>query len=163
MTAAPRARGFTLLELMVAIGVLAILLLITLPSYMDRIVREQVLEALPLADLLKPPVEAAWRNKQPLPADNAAAGRPAAEKIVNQVVSSVALQDGAIHVTFGNRANGALKGKVLSIRPAVVEDEPIVPVTWLCGNAPAPEKMVAKGANRTDIPNGLLPLRCRAG
>jgi len=37
----------------------------------------------------------------------------------------------------------------------------IVPVTWLCGMAPAPGKMTAKGVNRTDIPVGLLPLRCR--
>src|SRR5207253_2211367 len=118
----PRHCGFTLVELMVSITVLAILLLIALPSYLDRVVLNQVNEGLPLANLLKAPVEAAWRAKQPLPADNAAAGLPAADKIVNEVVTSVALDNGAIHITFGNRAAGALKGKVLTLRPAVVVD-----------------------------------------
>lgn len=161
MTLPPRSRGFTLLELMVTIGVMAILMLIALPSYLDKIVREQVAEALPLADIVKPAVQAAWVAKQPLPADNAAAGLPLADKIVNQVVSSVTLEDGAIHIAFGNKAHNSLKGKTLTIRPAVVEDAPVVPITWLCGYAAPPEKMTAKGNNKTDVPAGLLPLRCR--
>ena len=161
MTLPPRSRGFTLLELMVTIGVMAILMLIALPSYLDKIVREQVVEALPLADIVKPAVQAAWAAKQPLPADNAAAGLPPADKIVNQVVSSVTLEDGAIHIAFGNKAHNSLKGKTLTIRPAVVEDAPVVPITWLCGYAAPPEKMTAKGNNKTDVPAGLLPLRCR--
>ncbi|MGE4241499.1 pilin [Ramlibacter sp.] len=155
------AGGFTLLELMVAIGVVAILMLIALPTYWDRVVRQQVNEALPLAELAKPAVELAWRMGQPLPADNSAAGLPVADKIVNQVVSSVTLDNGAIHIAFGNRAHNALKGKTLTLRPAVVEDARIVPVTWLCGMAPPPEKMTAQGTNRTDVPRELLPPRCR--
>ena len=162
MTAPPRLRGFTLIELMVAISVLAILLLLAVPSYLDRLVIDQVNEALPLANLAKPPVESAWRAGTDLPADNKAAGLPEADKIVNQVVSSVALDNGAIHITFGNKANKAIAGKVLSLRPAVVEDARIVPVTWLCGRTAPPAKMVAKGADRTNIPQGLLPGRCRA-
>lgn len=41
------------------------------------------------------------------------------------------------------------------------EDTPIVPVTSLCGMAPAPEKMTARGINRNDIPARYLPIRCR--
>ena len=48
-----------------------------------------------------------------------------------------------------------------NVAVAVVEDAAIVPVTWLCGMTPPPGKMTAKGANHTDIPVGLLPLRCR--
>jgi len=154
-------RGFTLIEMVVVMAVLAILAMIALPSYLDRIVREQVAEALPLADLAKPAIAAAWRAKLPLPADNAAAGLPDANKIVNNVVASVAVQEGAIHITFGNKANKALQGKLLSIRPAVVDDTPLVPVTWLCGPAAAPKQMTAKGADLTNIPATLLPLRCR--
>ncbi len=154
-------RGFTLIELMVVIAVLAILALIALPTYTDKLIRDQIVEALPLADLAKAPVGGAWHSGQPLPADNAAAGLPPADKIVSTLVSSVTLRDGAIHIQFGNRAHGALKGKTLTLRPAVVEDTPVVPVSWLCGKAKAPEKMTAKGEDRTDIPMGLLPLRCR--
>jgi hypothetical protein len=40
---------------------------------------------------------------------------------------------GAIDITFGNKANGNLKGKILTLRPAVVDDAPVVPITWVCG------------------------------
>ncbi len=153
--------GFTLMEMLIVIAVLAILALVALPNFTDKIVRDQVGEALTLAAIAKPPIEAAWRLGQPLPADNAAAGLPAAEKIENNVVSAVAVQDGAIQIRFGNRAHDKLRGKTLSLRPAVVDDAVVVPVTWLCGMAPAPGKMTAKGSNRTDIPAALLPLRCR--
>lgn len=161
MTSRSRIRGFTLLELIVAIAVVAILMLIALPSYFDRLARDQVAEALPLANVLKPMVEAAWAARQPLPADNAAAGAPLPEKVVNEMVRSVTLENGAIHIAFGNRANKALRGHVLTIRPAVVEDAPAVPIAWLCGHAPPPPPMVAKGTDRTDVPVGFLPMRCR--
>jgi type IV pilus assembly protein PilA len=157
-----RARGFTMIELLVVIGVIAILALLALPSYTDKFIRDQITEALPLADIAKPPVAAAWSAGQPLPVNNAAAGLPPADKIVNNFVSAVAIEGGAIHMTFGNRANKLLRGKMLTLRPAVVEDAKIVPVTWVCGHAEAPGKMTAKGENRTDIPASYLPLKCRA-
>jgi type IV pilus assembly protein PilA len=157
-----RDRGFTLLELMVVLGVVAILALMAIPTYQDKFVRDQIAEALPLADIVKPPVAASWALLQSFPADNAAAGLPVADKIVNNTISSVAIQAGAIHITFGNRANGVIRGKILTLRPAVVEDAPIVPVTWVCGYATAPEKMTIKGENKTNLPPGYLPVRCRA-
>lgn len=157
-----RGRGFTMIELMVVIGIVAILALMALPSYQEKFVRDQIAEALPLADIAKPPVAAAWSTGQPLPADNAAAGLPVADKIVNNFVAAVTIKSGAIHMTFGNRANKILRGKTLSLRPAVVEDAPIVPVTWVCGFAEGPAKMTVKGENRTDVPLAYLPLKCRA-
>jgi type IV pilus assembly protein PilA len=157
-----RQRGFTLLELMVVVGIIAILALLAIPTYQDKFVRDQIAEALPLADIAKPPVALQWALLQNFPADNAAAGLPVADKIVNNFISSVAIQGGAIHITFGNHANRAVLGKILTLRPAVVEDAPIVPVTWVCGYATAPEKMTVKGGNKTNIPPGWLPLRCRA-
>jgi type IV pilus assembly protein PilA len=49
----------------------------------------------------------------------------------------------------------------LSLRPAVIEDAPIVPVAWVCGFAAAPEKMTVMAANKTDLPKGWLPVNCR--
>ncbi len=157
-----RTRGFTLVEMMVVVGIVAILALMAIPTYQDKFIRDQVAEALPLADLAKPPVALSWAVLQTLPADNAAAGLPVAEKIVNNFIGSVAVQGGAINITFGNKANRAIFGKVLSLRPAVVEDAPIVPVTWVCGYASAPDKMTVKGENETNIPPGYLPIRCRS-
>ena len=97
-----------------------------------------------------------------MPADNAAAALPPADKIVSNLVSSVLIEGGAIHLTFGNRANAAIKGKVLSLRPAVVDDAPVVPVAWVCGFAQAPEKMSVKGNDKTNLAKNFLPLNCRA-
>ncbi|WP_278044414.1 pilin [Rivibacter subsaxonicus] len=146
---------------MVVVAAIAILALFAVPSFQDRIVRAQIVEAMPLADIAKRPVAAAWAASAPLPADNAEAGLPPPEKIVSNYVRAVTVENGAIHVAFGNQANGALKGRVLSLRPAVVEDAQVVPVSWLCGHAPVPEKMTARGADRTDIPPNFLPLNCR--
>lgn len=156
-----RRSGFTLIELMVVVAIAVTLMMLTLPGYTDRAVREQVAEALPLADIAKPAIALSWATGLPLPADNAAAGLPSPDKIVNQRVQSVTVVDGAIHILFGGRAHKALQGKVLSVRAAVVTDARIVPITWLCGNTAAPEKMAAQGVNRTDVPLKFLPAKCR--
>jgi type IV pilus assembly protein PilA len=97
-----------------------------------------------------------------MPVDNAAAGLPPPTSIVSNVVSSVAVESGAIQVTFGNRANAALRGKILSFRPGVVEAAPIVPITWVCGHAAPPAPMIARGLDKTDVPDRYLPISCRA-
>lgn len=154
-------RGFTLVELMIALGIVAVLALMMLPTYHERSIREQIVEALPLAEIAKQPIAASWAAARSFPADNAAAGLPPTDKVVGNFVASVSVEAGAIHVRFGNRAYSQIKGKVLTLRPAVVEDAPIVPVAWVCGFASIPDKMTVKGTNRTDVPANYLPARCR--
>lgn len=154
-------RGFTLLELVIVIAVIAILAMLALPNMQDKLVRDQIVEAVKLADVAKPRVAQAWSATKTLPADNAAAGLPAADKIVGQLVSSVAVEEGALHVTFGNSANPLIHGKRLTLRPAVVVDEPVVPVSWVCAGAKVPDKMTVQGTDRTDVPKKYLPLNCR--
>jgi type IV pilus assembly protein PilA len=154
-------RGFTLIEMLVVISIIAILAMVALPNTQDKLVRNQITEALTLADIVKAPLAAMWSSAHTFPADNAAAGLPAANKIVNNFVGSITVENGAIHIAFGNRANALLKDKILSLRPAVVDDAPVVPVTWVCGYAPAPEQMSIKGNNKTNVPNNYLPLLCR--
>jgi type IV pilus assembly protein PilA len=134
-------RGFTLIELMVVVAVIAILALLAVPSMQDRLVREQIVEAMPL--------------------DNAGAGLPGAEKIVSNHVKSLAIEGGAIHLTFGNRAIAAISGKTITLRPAIVEDAPVVPVAWVCGDARPPDRMTVQGINRTDVAKNYLPINCR--
>jgi len=154
-------RGFTLMELLVVMAVVAILAIMAIPTFQDQMVRDNVTAALPLVDFAKKPIAASWAATQTFPANNAAAGLPPADKIVNNYISSVQVQDGALHVTFGNRANHLFSGKILTIRPAVVADAPVVPVTWVCGNAEAPGKMTLKGENKTSVPPRFLPFICR--
>lgn len=154
-------RGFTLIEMLVVLAIIAILAMVALPNTTDRIIRAQIVEAVPLADIAKAPIAATWAATHLLLADNISAGLPVPEKVVNNFVSAVAIENGAIHITFGNRANGLINGKTLTLRPAVVADAPVVPVTWVCGNAAAPAAMTLQGSNKTDIPVAYLPLNCR--
>lgn len=153
--------GFTLVEMMMVIAVIAILAMIALPSYQGKLIRDQIVEGSALANLAKGPIAATWAATKTLPVDNASLLLPAPDKIVSNLVRAVTVQDGAIHITYGNRANGNLKDKTLTLRPAVVEDAQIVPVAWVCGGATVPDKMTVKGENKTDIAKEYLPLNCR--
>jgi type IV pilus assembly protein PilA len=153
--------GFTLIEMLTVIAIIGILAMIAVPSVVERIVQEQLVAAIPLADIAKRPIATSWASAQVFPADNASVGLPTADKVVSNLVSSLAVEDGAVHLTFGNKAHGAISGKVLSFRPAVVDDAPIVPVAWVCGNATAPDKMTVKGSNKTTVAAKYLPSGCR--
>jgi len=156
-----RNHGFTLIEMMVVVAIIAILAMIALPSGQDKFVRTQINEAMSLADIAKEPIAKHWSSAHMLLPDNASAGLPVPDKVVNNFVRALSIDDGAIHITFGNRANALIKDKTLTLRPAVIDDAPVVPVTWVCGNAGAPDKMVIKGENKTNVPANFLPMSCR--
>jgi type IV pilus assembly protein PilA len=149
------------MEMMVIIAIIAILATLALPSYQGRLVRKQIEMALPLADIAKAPIAAAWALTQTFPADNAAAGLPVADKIVSNFVSAVTVQDGVINITFGNSAHPLLRDKILTLRPAVVTDAPVVPVAWVCNKAQVPDKMTVRGINQSTVADTYMPLGCR--
>lgn len=153
--------GYSFMELVVTLTIISILATITIPGFLGLFTRNQINEALPLGEIAKNSVASVWGVTKSFPTDNASAGLPAADKIVNNFISSIAVEDGAIHITFGNSANQVLKGKILTLRPAIVEDAPIVPITWVCGVAAAPGNMTVKGNNKTDVPVSYLPAKCR--
>lgn len=155
------ARGFSVIEMMVVVAILGILAMVAIPSSMSKIIKEQITAALPLADIAKAPIATAWSLSQVMLADNAEADLPSADKVVNNFISALEIDNGAIHMTFGNKAHPQIKDKVLTLRPAVIEESKVVPVAWVCGNAKAPDNMTVKGANRTNIPPEFLPHLCR--
>lgn len=153
--------GFSLIEMMVVVAILGILAMVAIPSSMSKIIREQITAAMPLADIAKVPIAAAWSISQVMLADNAEADLPNPDKVVSNFISALEIDNGAIHMTFGNKAHPQIKDKVLSLRPAVIEESKVVPVAWVCGHAKAPENMTVKGENRTNISSELLPQLCR--
>ena len=158
-----RHEGFTLLEVAVACAIVAVLAALAVPGMVNGIVRRQIVDAIPLADIVKSAIADRWATLHALPSDNAGAGLPAADKIVNNYVRSVAIVGGAIDITFGNNVHKSIAGKVLTLRPAVVPDAPIVPVAWVCAKAPVPGGMTALGSDHTNLPVGVLPYNCQAG
>ena len=153
--------GFTVVEMIVVVAILAILAMIAIPSSIERIIREEVAAAIPLADAAKEPTAAQWKATKTLPADNKEAGLPTPDKVVSNLISALVVDKGVIHMTFGNKARSILQGKILSIRPAVIEESQAVPVAWVCGNAPAPAKMTLLGDNKTNIDAKYLPFACK--
>lgn len=153
--------GFSAMEMMVVVAIIAILAMIAIPSSLARIIKEQVVAAIPLSDAAKEPISAQWKALKTLPADNEAAGLPAPNKVVSNFISALEVNNGVIHMTFGNKANAQLAGKILSIRPAVIEESQVVPVAWVCGNAKAPAQMTVLGDNKTNVEAKYLPFACR--
>ena len=156
-----RQPGFTLMEVVVALAIVGLLAAMAIPGMTNGIVRKQIIDAVPLADLAKNAVALSWSVTQTLPADNTKAGLPAPEKIVNNYISAVTVQNGAVNITFGNSVNTAIAGKILTFRPAVEPDTPVVPVAWVCAGADVPGGMTVVGTDSTTVPLALLPFNCK--
>lgn len=155
------ARGFTMIELVMVLSVVAVLALLAVPTFLDRNIRLQVQEGMTLANLAKNGVGAFYGAKNQLPAGNEEAGVPPKEKIISNYVTEVSIDAGAVTITYGNNINAAVAGKRLTLRPAFVKDAPTVPVAWLCHTAAVPNGMTVDSADRTDIPGKWLPIECR--
>jgi type IV pilus assembly protein PilA len=123
--------GFTWLELLFVVVVIAILAMLAIPGLQETALRKQVSEALKLASVATAGVQLAYSLKGEMPANNAAAGIPEREKIVGNQVKAVNVEAGAVTL-FGNNAAKGLHDKHLTLRPAVVPGEARVPIAWKC-------------------------------
>ncbi len=152
--------AFTLIEIMVVVAIIAILALTAVPTLYQGVVRQQIKESMPLADLARDGVASFYRREGKMPADNAAANVPPANKIIGNYVTNVTVVDGAVTMTFGNSAYSAVKSKKLTWQPAIVVDAPTVPIAWVCGGKAPPNGMTVQGRNETTLPGNMLPGGC---
>lgn len=126
-----RNKGFTLIELMIVVAIIAILAAIALPAYQDYTIRSQVSEGLSLSSGARTAVAEFYSNRGNFPTNNASAGLAASGSIKGQYVTQVAVAAGVITATYGNKANAKIAGKTLLLSPT----DQVGSVEWVCPSA----------------------------
>lgn len=159
-----RARGFSLIELLVVIILIGILAALAIPSYQNYVVRSQVTEGLNLAGPLKAGIAEHLAATGRWPTALGEAGLD--DTPSGKYVKAVTIEDGLIRIVFGVDANdriSKLNGNVLMLAPGTNSSGDIV---WQCGRAAQPDlgdgAVWAGDANAgTTIDSRYLPKVCR--
>ncbi|HAU81273.1 MAG TPA: competence protein [Stenotrophomonas sp.] len=131
-----KQQGFTLIELMIVVAIIAILAAIALPAYQDYTIRSRVSEMAVLASGAKATIGENIANENDINA-NACRGVAVFETATNNT-ASLACTDGAVTVTGTEKAAGV----VLLYTPTIVS----AGINWAC---------------TSDSPAKYLPAECR--
>ena len=144
-------KGFTLIELMIVVAIIAILAAIAIPAYQNYLIRAQVSEGATLADGAQTAVSEFYSNYGRFPKSNASAGLSKASSITGKYVTQLDVNTGAvgglgvIDAKFNaTTANTKIQGKNLVFSPITSANGDI---HWSC--------------TKSDVDPKYLPSSCR--
>ena len=134
MKTSKSAFGFTLIELMIVVAIIAILAAIALPAYQNYVIRSQVAEGSVVADGVKSAVWDYISNRGRFPTNNQSAGLPSPASLGGKFIRTMTVSNGRIIATFASgapqRASKAIDGKTLIFSPMASSDQGSI--RWIC-------------------------------
>jgi len=125
------AKGFTLIELMIVVAIIAILAAIAIPAYQDYAIRAQVAEGMSLATGAKTAVWDFVSNTGRFPPNNQSAGLATNTSIIGNYVSNVDVTGGLVKVKFQtSKANSRINASSIYLALSPVSHSGSI--TWNC-------------------------------